>query len=51
MNTKTIEQIKREESKTIQQQIDEFFGKGGKITKVADGASGEKKRTAREFSI
>ncbi len=29
-----IMRIKKEESRTIQKQIDEFFGKGGKIKKL-----------------
>lgn len=34
-----IMRIKKEESKGIQQQIDEFFGKGGKVKKIAVGVS------------
>ena len=34
-----IMRIKKEESKAIDEQINEFFGKGGKITKIADGVS------------
>lgn len=39
-----IFKIKREEQRTIQQQIDEFFGKGGKIQQIESGVSGENKQ-------
>lgn len=34
-----IMRIKKEESLTIQQQINEFFGKGGRIEKIPTGKS------------
>ena len=45
-----IMRIKKEESKTINDQINEFFGRGGKIDKIAPGVSGVDK-PKRSFSI
>jgi hypothetical protein len=45
-----IMRIKKEESKTINDQINEFFGRGGKIDKIPDGVSGVDK-PKRSFSI
>ena len=46
-----IMRIKKEESKTINDQINEFFGKGGKITKLADNQSGVEPGAKYKFSI
>lgn len=46
-----VMRIKKEESKTIDDQINEFFGKGGKIEQVPTGKSGVKSGAKITFSI
>ena len=46
-----IMRIQKEESKTINDQIDEFFGHGGKVEKIETGKSGVKDGAKYKFSI
>ena len=46
-----IMRIKKEESQTIQQQIDAFSKGGGKVEQVADGKTGMKEGQKYNFSI
>lgn len=46
-----IMRIKKEESKGIQEQINEFFGNGGKVDNVETGKSGLKPGAKVKFSI
>ena len=46
-----LTRIKKEEIKTINDQINEFFGRGGKIDKIETGKSGVKDGVKYKFSI
>lgn len=46
-----IMKIQKEESKCIQNQINEFFGHGGKVEKIQTGKSGVKDGAKYKFSI
>ena len=46
-----IMKIKREEIKTINEQIYALFGKGGEVEKVPEGKSGMKDGAKFKFSI
>ena len=46
-----IMRIQKEESKCIQDQIDEFFGHGGKVEKIETGKTGIKDGVKFKFSI
>ena len=46
-----IMRIQKEESKCIQDQINEFFGHGGKVEKIETGKSGVKDGAKYKFSI
>ena len=46
-----IMRIQKEESKYIQDQINEFFGHGGKVEKIETGKSGVKDGAKYKFSI
>ena len=46
-----IMRIQKEESKCIQDQINEFFGHGGKVEKIETGKTGVKEGAKYKFSI
>lgn len=46
-----IMRIKKEEIKTINDQINEFFGHGGKVEQIEAGKSGMKDGAKYKFSI
>jgi hypothetical protein len=46
-----IMRIQKEESKTINDQINEFFGHGGKVQQIESGKSGVKDGVKYKFSI
>ena len=46
-----IMRIQKEESKCIQDQINEFFGHGGKIKQIESGKTGVKDGAKYKFSI
>jgi len=46
-----VMRIKKEESKTINDQTNAFFGRGGKITKLADNQSGVEEDAKYKFNI
>ena len=46
-----VMRIKKEESKTINDQTNAFFGRGGKITELADNQSGVEEDAKYKFYI